>query len=89
MNWIVWHAWKESGPWGFWFRVHGYGLSISTNDKSFSERNGYKKSLVVFGIKISILKPFRLPTGTEILNAQANHIAPLDDSGTGQGNVPK
>jgi hypothetical protein len=41
----------------FWFRFFGYGLLIES-DKSemlFSEKNGYRKSISLFGYKIKWL----------------------------------
>lgn len=51
------HAWRQSGHFGFWFRVFGYGLCISTMEPNFSERNGYTKTLRIGRIKIKALKP--------------------------------
>lgn len=41
----------------FWFRIFGYGLCITTNAPTFSERNGYEKSVRVFGVKFEVLTP--------------------------------
>lgn len=48
------------GYYGLWFRVCGYGLHISTRKQGaalFSEREGYRKALYVFGIRVELLKP--------------------------------
>ena len=43
---------------GCWFRVFGYGLAATHKDDAlFSLRNGYTKSVLVFGYHIHFLKP--------------------------------
>jgi len=42
--------------WGYWFRIYGYGLSISNCDLTFSQRNGFKPVLIIGKIKIELLK---------------------------------
>jgi hypothetical protein len=44
---------------GFWFRVFGYGLHVSTKkrkDALFSERYGFRKVLYLFGLRFEALK---------------------------------
>ena len=43
--------------WGFWFRVFGYGVSVSNDRPLFSERVGLRSSFRIFGIKFEYLKP--------------------------------
>lgn len=50
-------AFRQGKYWGFWFRIFGYGLSASTMKPLFSERNGYTKVWVIFGIKFKVLTP--------------------------------
>jgi len=73
---------------GFWFRVLGYGLSVSTDPPLFSERNGLKKVVRVFGVKIELLAP-PAPKGTingmagQCDNSQWSHLkemAPITGS---------
>lgn len=50
----------EVGGAGFWFRVCGYGLHVSTKKRSsalFSERYGFRKALYLFGLRFEVLKP--------------------------------
>lgn len=42
---------------GFWFRVFGYGLSVSNTPPLFSERLGCTKVLRIFGVGVKVLKP--------------------------------
>ncbi len=45
---------------GFWIRVFGYGVSVTPTKHfkpSFSIRNGYKKTLNIFGLTVQWLKP--------------------------------
>ena len=42
----------------FWFRVFGYGLSLSKRF-TFSHRYGFKKYLYLFGYIVSFLKPYK------------------------------
>lgn len=45
---------------GFWFRVRGWGLHVSTKPRSaalFSERYGYRKASYVFGLRLELPKP--------------------------------
>ncbi len=43
----------------FWFRFFGYGLHFKKHDGAlfFSERYGYSRYFIFFGIKIKTLKP--------------------------------
>lgn len=43
---------------GFWFRVFGYGLNFTQSWRPmlFSERNGYKKYITLFGWRITWLR---------------------------------
>lgn len=52
---IQWAALRQGKEWGAWFRVFGYGLLISNTRPLFSERNGHRKAIRVFGIKIEAL----------------------------------
>lgn len=63
-----WGSWRTEGvlqPWtpdhsGFWFRVFGYGLHVSTKPRSaalFSERYGDRKALYLCGLRFEVLKP--------------------------------
>lgn len=54
---ICWHGWKTQAHWGFWFRILGYGLAISTMEPLFSERIGKRKTLRIFGVKFEWLTP--------------------------------
>lgn len=50
------HTWK----YGFWFRIKGYGLSCSDTNEFlplFSERNGYRKNITIFGYRFNLLTP--------------------------------
>lgn len=43
-----------------WFRLFGYGLcveSASGHVPLFSERNGYRKALYLFGLRFEVLRP--------------------------------
>jgi hypothetical protein len=45
---------------GFWFRIKGYGLHVSTKKREnalFSERYGFRKALYLFGLRFEVLKP--------------------------------
>jgi hypothetical protein len=42
---------------GMWFRVYGYGFSVSNSPPLFSERNGLRKTVRVFGVKFELLMP--------------------------------
>ena len=43
---------------GFWFRLFGYGLSVNDIKPTFSERNGYRKSIrLPMGYKATFLRP--------------------------------
>lgn len=46
-------AWK----WGFWFRLFGHGLHVTSQQPFFSERYGFRRGLRVFGWKFERLKP--------------------------------
>ena len=48
--------WRTAGNWGFWFRIFGYGLSVSNMAMMFSERYGYRKVLRIGSVKIGTLK---------------------------------
>ena len=54
---LVYDAFKQGGNWGFWFRIRGYGLAVSTMELLFSERMGYRKTLRIGRIKIKLLRP--------------------------------
>ncbi len=54
---VVGSMFKQGKDWGLWFRVCGYGLTISTLKPMFSERNGHTKIVTIFGVKIKVLKP--------------------------------
>ena len=43
----------------FWFRFFGYGLHFKHHDDDllFSERYGYSRYYVIFGIRVKILTP--------------------------------
>ena len=43
--------------WLLWFRIYGYGLSITNEEARFSERYGHSKSVRLFGIKLEVLTP--------------------------------
>jgi len=45
----------------FWFRIFGYGLHIKKHDADmlFSERYGYERYYVLFGLRARILKPIK------------------------------
>lgn len=43
---------------GAWFRIFGYGLHVSTKkraDALFSERNGFRRALYLFGLRFAVL----------------------------------
>lgn len=44
-------CWK----WGFWVRVAGRGISVSTAPPLFSERAGLRKCVRVLGVKFEYL----------------------------------
>lgn len=46
-------AWRA----GFWVRVCGYGVAVSTSPPLFSERHGYRRCVRVFGVKFEVLRP--------------------------------
>jgi len=49
-------------PRQFWFRFtkHGYGICFTPKSEAlFSIRNGYRKSVFLFGWYIYILKPYK------------------------------
>ena len=47
-------------PWGFWFRVRGYGLRVAiTPIRLFSERNGLRRVLRVGWFVAEPLRPER------------------------------
>lgn len=48
---------KLGKDWGFWFRIFGYGIAVSTLKPVFSERNGYTKIIKIGRVKIKLLKP--------------------------------
>lgn len=50
-------AFKQGKNWGFWFRVFGYGVAVSTMKPMFSERVGARKTVRIFGVKLEWLKP--------------------------------
>lgn len=48
--------WRIGNKWGFWFRVCGYGLSVSNTPLLFSQRNGLGKPFLLIGkVKITTL----------------------------------
>jgi len=48
--------WREGERWGAWFRVYGYGLSISNMPLLFSQRNGHGRPFLLIGkVKITTL----------------------------------
>lgn len=54
----VWASYRYDG--GYWFRVFGYGISVSDRRKHpalFSERNGYVKVLRIGHYAVKGLKP--------------------------------
>lgn len=57
MKVICWATFRHEAQWGVWFRIFGYGLHISNTRPLFSERNGYRKVVRVFGVKIEALQP--------------------------------
>jgi hypothetical protein len=44
--------WRTGSDWGFWFRIFGHGLAISTMQPTFSQRNGYTAMLRIVRVKI-------------------------------------
>lgn len=40
-----------------WFRLRGYGVSIHNDRPLFSERNGHRKTVRIFGVAFQWLKP--------------------------------
>jgi hypothetical protein len=57
MKFIAGTGFRQGKDWGFWFRIFGYGLAVSTLQPLFSERNGYRRTFRIFGIKIEALAP--------------------------------
>jgi hypothetical protein len=55
---IAWHGWRTDNDWGFWFRVFGYGVAVSTMVPNFSERNGYTPYLRFGRVKLVGLRPW-------------------------------
>lgn len=55
-------TWRRSHGWsgsGFWFRIYGYGLHVSTRKREaahFSERNGMHKAWYFCGLRLEVLK---------------------------------
>ncbi len=56
MKMISYAGFRQGEDWGFWFRVFGYGIAVSTMSPLFSERHGFRKAIRVFGVKIELLK---------------------------------
>ena len=56
MKIITYHIWRLNKDWGFWARIFGYGIAISTLKPLFSERYGYTKILRIGRIKIKLLR---------------------------------
>jgi len=48
---------RQGKDWGFWFRIFGYGLAVSTMKPMFSERNGLRKTVRILGVKFETLTP--------------------------------
>jgi len=48
-------AWRLESDWGFWFRIFGYGMAVSTMTPMFSERFGYRKIWRIGRVKIEWL----------------------------------
>lgn len=46
------NGWRTGNDWGFWFRVFGRGLAVSTMRPTFSQRNGYSRMLRIGRVKI-------------------------------------
>jgi len=57
MNLLSGSAFKMGKHLGFWFRICGYGLAVSTMTPMFSERNGYRRTVRIFGVKLEALTP--------------------------------
>jgi hypothetical protein len=65
MRWRAGRVAGETQSWtpdysGFWFRVRGYGLHVSTRrreDAIFSERMGLRKALYLVGLRFEVLLP--------------------------------
>jgi len=52
--------WSDGAHWGLWFRVFGWGLSISNTPLPFSQRNGYGTPFFLVGsVAVYALKPSR------------------------------
>lgn len=49
-------VWIERKEFGFWLRIFGKGIAASNAKPLFSERNGYRKCVRIFGIKFELLK---------------------------------
>ena len=45
---------------GFWFRLFGRGLSISTEPKTFTQRNGFQKCWMIGKLKIVVLPVYKV-----------------------------
>jgi hypothetical protein len=51
-GWIQSAGWKDEHSIGFWIRIFGKGIHVSTLPLNFSERNGYRKFLKIGKWKI-------------------------------------
>ncbi len=47
---------RGNGQWCLWFRLFGYGFSISNTPPLFSERAGLRKVVRIKGVKFELLK---------------------------------
>lgn len=56
MTMLCGHFWRT----GFWVRIFGFGLSISTDKPLFSERYGHRKCLRIYGVKFEYLPRVKL-----------------------------
>jgi hypothetical protein len=57
MNFVGAKYFDKNG-FAFWFKVNGYGLSVTDSKPMFSERNGYRKNFIrIFGIKFELMLP--------------------------------
>lgn len=55
--WFCGMCWRREREWCVWFRIKGYGLSVSDMRPLFSERYGITRHFRLFGIKIMRLAP--------------------------------
>ena len=52
---ITWDFHHGILGWGAWIRAYGYGISVSNLPPLFSERNGFRKTVRLFGVKVEWL----------------------------------